>query len=280
MQLTVFSNMLHKLRCVEQKLTKEFEKITGFSITRYEMLAFLKDNGDSLQRDIAGYLDIDPSAVTRHIKILEKNGYITRERNEDNGRDVIVSLTEFAKDGLKMIEIDRDSLSDLNQLISILSQSHHPFIIFCDDLSFEAEDSSYKSLKALLDGSLMNPPENILFYATSNSRHLLPDYMSDNQNARMDHNNESHLGEAIEEKISLSERFGIWLTFYSFSQNDYLNIVRNWLAILDSTIEFTDDTEKDALQFALLRGSRSGRVAIQFAKNHVGQHQLQHLNKE
>ena len=136
------------------------------------------------------------------------------------------------------------------------------------------------TLKALLDGSLMNPPDNILFYATSNRRHLLPEYMSDNQNARMDHNNEIHLGEAIEEKISLSERFGIWLTFYSFSQNDYLNIVRNWLTILDSTIEFTDDIEKDALQFALLRGSRSGRVAIQFAKNHVGQQQLQYLNKE
>ncbi|WP_410208974.1 MarR family winged helix-turn-helix transcriptional regulator [Fusobacterium sp.] len=105
MQLTAFSNMLHKLRCVEQKLTKEFEKITGFSITRYEMLAFLKDNGDSLQRDIAGYLDIDPAAVTRHIKILEKNGYITRERNEDNGREVIVSLTEFAKDKLEKCRV-------------------------------------------------------------------------------------------------------------------------------------------------------------------------------
>lgn len=208
------------------------------------------------------------------------NILLTGSRGTGKSSLIKATLTEFAKDGLKMIEIDRDSLSDLNQLISILSQSHHPFIIFCDDLSFEAEDSSYKSLKALLDGSLMNPPDNILFYATSNRRHLLPEYMSDNQNARMDHNNEIHLGEAIEEKISLSERFGIWLTFYSFSQNDYLNIVRNWLAILDSTIEFTDDTEKDALQFALLRGSRSGRVAIQFAKNHVGQHQLQHINKE
>lgn len=213
-------------------------------------------------------------------KLPANNILLTGSRGTGKSSLIKATLTEFAKDGLKMIEIDRDSLSDLNQLISILSQSHHPFIIFCDDLSFEAEDSSYKSLKALLDGSLMTPPDNILFYATSNRRHLLPEYMSDNQNARMDHNNEIHLGEAIEEKISLSERFGIWLTFYSFSQNDYLNIVRNWLAILDSTIEFTDDTEKDALQFALLRGSRSGRVAIQFAKNHVGQHQLQHLNKE
>lgn len=208
------------------------------------------------------------------------NVLLTGSRGTGKSSLIKATLTEFAKDGLKMVEIDRDALTDLNQLISLLSQAPYQFIIFCDDLSFESDDSSYKSLKALLDGSLMNPPDNILFYATSNRRHLLPEYMSDNQSAKMDGNGEIHLGEAIEEKISLSERFGIWLTFYSFSQTEYLNVIKNWMEILDSTIEFTHDIEQEALQFALLRGSRSGRVAMQFAKSCVGAHQLKNLNKE
>lgn len=208
------------------------------------------------------------------------NVLLTGSRGTGKSSLIKATLTEFAKDGLKMVEIDRDALTDLNQLISLLSQAPYQFIIFCDDLSFESDDSSYKSLKALLDGSLMNPPDNILFYATSNRRHLLPEYMSDNQSAKMTGNGEIHLGEAIEEKISLSERFGIWLTFYSFSQKEYLSIIESWMKILDHTIEFTDEIEQEALQFALLRGSRSGRVAIQFAKNYAGAHKLKYLNKE
>ncbi|WP_077925529.1 ATP-binding protein, partial [Wohlfahrtiimonas larvae] len=140
------------------------------------------------------------------------NVLLTGSRGTGKSSLIKATLTEFARSGLKMVEIDRDALTDLTQLITLLSQSSHRFIIFCDDLSFESDDSSYKSLKALLDGSLMNPPDNILFYATSNRRHLLPEYMSDNQSAKMDTKGEIHLGEAIEEKISLSERFGIWLT--------------------------------------------------------------------
>lgn len=208
------------------------------------------------------------------------NVLLTGSRGTGKSSLIKATLTEFAKNDLKMVEIDRDALTDLNQLISLLSQAPYQFIIFCDDLSFESDDSSYKSLKALLDGSLMNPPDNILFYATSNRRHLLPEYMSDNQGAKMGGDGEIHLGEAIEEKISLSERFGIWLTFYSFSQTEYLNVIKNWITILDSTIEFTQEIEQEALQFALLRGSRSGRVAMQFAKSYVGAHQLKNLNKE
>ena len=208
------------------------------------------------------------------------NVLLTGSRGTGKSSLIKATLTAFAKDGLKMVEIDRDALTDLHQLITLLSHQPYQFIIFCDDLSFESDDASYKSLKALLDGSLMNPPSNILFYATSNRRHLLPEYMSDNQSAKMDGNGEIHLGEAIEEKISLSERFGIWLTFYSFSQTEYLSVIQNWIAILDHTIEFTHEVEQDALKFALLRGSRSGRVAIQFAKICVGAHQLKHLNKE
>lgn len=208
------------------------------------------------------------------------NVLLTGSRGTGKSSLIKATLTEFANDGLKMVEIDRDALSDLPQLIEILSKASYQFIIFCDDLSFESDDSSYKSLKALLDGSLMNPPNNILFYATSNRRHLLPEYMSDNQGSKMSDNGEIHHSEAIEEKISLSERFGIWMTFYSFSQAEYLNICQSWLKVLDTTIGFTQDTEQEALQFALLRGSRSGRVAMQFAKNYVGAHQLKSLNKE
>lgn len=214
-------------------------------------------------------------------RLPANNVLLTGARGTGKSSLIKATLTAFAVDGLKMIEIDRDDLKDLNQLIHVLNE--HPqysFIIFCDDLSFESNDSSYKSLKALLDGSLMNPPDNILFYATSNRRHLLPEYMKDNLGATMNDEGEIHQGEAIEEKISLSERFGLWLTFYSFSQNEYLAVVKNWLSILDPTMNFTSEIEKDALQFALFRGSRSGRVAIQFAKSYIGAQQLKQMNKE
>lgn len=244
---------------IEQFAAVQFTELIGVD----EKIAILKQN-------TAQFLHQLPA----------NNVLLTGSRGTGKSSLIKATLTEFAQDGLKMVEIDRDALTDLNQLISLLSQAPYSFIIFCDDLSFESDDSSYKSLKALLDGSLMNPPNNILFYATSNRRHLLPEYMNDNHNAKMDGNGEIHLGEAIEEKISLSERFGIWLTFYSFSQQEYLTVIKNWLAILDSTLEFTPEVEQDALQFTLLRGSRSGRVAMQFAKNCVGAHQLKHLNKE
>ncbi len=244
---------------IQQFAAVQFSELVGVD----EKIAVLKQNTEQFLHQLPA-----------------NNVLLTGSRGTGKSSLIKATLTEFASNGLKMIEIDRDALADLNQLISLLSKAPYQFIIFCDDLSFESDDSSYKSLKALLDGSLMNPPENILFYATSNRRHLLPEYMSDNQGAKLDENGEVHLGEAIEEKISLSERFGIWLTFYSFSQNEYLNVVENWITVLEPKIQYTQIIEHEALRFALLRGSRSGRVAMQFAKSYVGSYQLKNLNKE
>lgn len=246
------------------------QPIPRFAAIDYQNLVGVEDKIECLRQNTLQFLHGLPA----------NNVLLTGARGTGKSSLIKATLTEFADQGLKMVEIDRDALDDLQKLLTLLSESKERFIIFCDDLSFEANDAAYKSLKALLDGSLMNPPENILFYATSNRRHLLPEYMKDNEQAQHDHNGEVHLGDAIEEKISLSERFGLWLTFYSFSQKDYLNVVKNWLTTLDPDCHFTPDAEREALQFALLRGSRSGRVALQFAKSFSGAHQLKNMNKE
>ena len=141
--------------------------------------------------------------------------------------------------------------------------------MFCDDLSFEANDASYKSLKAILDGSVTAAPENVLVYATSNRRHLLPEFQRENREARMI-DDEIHQGESVEEKISLSERFGLWLSFYPFKQDQYLEIVSHWLRELEADTREQEAIRKAALQWALARGSRSGRVAWQFARDWAG----------
>ena len=246
------------------------QPIPRFAAIDYQNLVGVEDKIECLRQNTLQFLHGLPA----------NNVLLTGARGTGKSSLIKATLTEFADQGLKMVEIDRDALDDLQKLLTLLSESNERFIIFCDDLSFEANDAAYKSLKALLDGSLMNPPDNILFYATSNRRHLLPEYMKDNEQAQHDHNGEVHLGDAIEEKISLSERFGLWLTFYSFSQKDYLNVVKNWLTTLDPDCHFTPDAEREALQFALLRGSRSGRVAMQFAKSFSGAHQLKNMNKE
>ncbi|MBS7836492.1 AAA family ATPase [Wohlfahrtiimonas chitiniclastica] len=254
----------------DQWMPAHLQPIPRFAAIDYQNLVGVEDKIECLRQNTLQFLHGLPA----------NNVLLTGARGTGKSSLIKATLTEFADQGLKMVEIDRDALDDLQKLLTLLSESNERFIIFCDDLSFEANDAAYKSLKALLDGSLMNPPENILFYATSNRRHLLPEYMKDNEQAQHDHNGEVHLGDAIEEKISLSERFGLWLTFYSFSQKDYLNVVKNWLTTLDPDCHFTPDAEREALQFALLRGSRSGRVAMQFAKSFSGAHQLKNMNKE
>jgi predicted AAA+ superfamily ATPase len=178
-------------------------------------------------------------------------------------------LNEFAAKGLRLIEVDKDDLVDLADIVDLVAGRPERFIIFCDDLSFEAGETAYKALKSVLDGSVAAPPENVLIYATSNRRHLMPEYFSENlESTRVD--DEIHPGEATEEKISLSERFGLWLSFYPFSQEDYLAIVRHWLrhfAVDETSIA---DCEREALNWALGRGSRSGRVAWQFARDLAG----------
>ncbi len=178
-------------------------------------------------------------------------------------------LTDFCDQGLRLIEVDKADLIDLPEIVDRLVGRPEYYILFCDDLSFEADDASYKSLKAMLDGSIVAPPDNVLLYATSNRRHLLPEYMQENLEARLV-GTEIHHGEAVEEKISLSERFGLWLSFYPFGQAHYLEIVHHWLNRLGISQAFWEEADKTALQWALARGSRSGRVAWQFARDWAG----------
>ncbi|EIJ41195.1 putative ATPase (AAA+ superfamily) [Beggiatoa alba B18LD] len=180
-------------------------------------------------------------------------------------------LNEYATQGLRLIEVDKQDLIDLPDIVDNLYNRSERFIIFSDDLSFEKEDASYKALKSVLDGSISAPPRNVLIYATSNRRHLLPEYMKENLEATYTPEGEIHQGEAVEEKISLSERFGLWLSFYPFNQDEYLAIVRYWLVQLGATDLENPEMRKMALQWALTRGSRSGRSAWQFARDWAGQ---------
>ncbi|MDI6746321.1 MAG: ATP-binding protein [Rhodocyclaceae bacterium] len=183
-------------------------------------------------------------------------------------------LAKFAKRGLRLIEVDRNDLISLPEIIDLVAGRPERFIVFCDDLSFEAAEPGYKALKSALDGSIAGPPENLLIYATSNRRHLMPERMAENLETTHAADGEIHPGETTEEKISLSERFGLWLSFYPFDQDLYLAICMHWL----HTFGLDEKTapgvwahaRQEALQWALQRGGRSGRVAWQFARDYAG----------
>lgn len=181
-------------------------------------------------------------------------------------------LGRYGAEGLRVIEVDRADLVDLPDIVSPLHGRAERFIVYADDLSFEADDASYKALKATIEGSLAAPPDNVLIYATSNRRHLLPEYQSENQQAHAV-DGEIHQAEAVEEKISLSERFGLWLSFHPFDQAQYLSIVESCLGRLNVDVA-TLEWREAALRWALMRGSRSGRVAWQFARDYAGQRGL------
>ena len=200
------------------------------------------------------------------------------------GKSSLVSalVHELAGQGLRVVEIGKDALGDLNLVMQQLAQAPYKFIIFCDDLSFEASDPSYKALKSALEGSVFAAANNVVIYATSNRRHLLPEHMSDNQQARMV-GEELHQGEANEEKISLSDRFGLWLSFYPFKQDAYLDMVAHWVAELakefgpqaQNSLADREEFRAPALRWALARGVRSGRTAQHFARHWVGQKLMQ-----
>jgi hypothetical protein len=197
------------------------------------------------------------------------NVLLTGSRGSGKSSLVKAVLNEYSGKGLRLIEVDKDDLVDLPDIVDRIEGRPERFIIFCDDLSFEAGETAYKALKSVLDGSVAAPPDNVLIYATSNRRHLMPEYFSENLEAhRVD--DEIHPGEAIEEKVSLSERFGLWISFYPFSQDDYLAIVRRWLEHFGVAEAGIAACERDALNWALARGSRSGRVAWQFARDLAG----------
>ena len=185
-------------------------------------------------------------------------------------------LNGYVDKGLRLIEVDRHDLIDLPEIIERIKSENFKFIIYCDDLSFNEDDETYRALKTVLDGSVRATPKNVLIYATSNRRHLLPENQQDNQKSQVI-NGELHLDEAIEEKISLSERFGLWLSFHPLDQNRYLDIVNHWLTAFGANENEIQDAKKEALQWALSRGSRSGRSANQFARDWLGRSKLKDI---
>ncbi|CAB3749920.1 ATP-binding protein [Paraburkholderia solisilvae] len=198
------------------------------------------------------------------------NVLLTGARGTGKSSLIKACLNAHAKDGLRLIEVDKDDLHDLGDIVDLISMRPERFIVFCDDLSFEDGESGYKALKVALDGSVAAQSDNVLIYATSNRRHLLPEYMSDNETYKHTSDGEIHPGEVVEEKISLSERFGLWVSFYPFKQDDYLTIVAHWLRHFGCDDAGVEAARGDALVWALERGSRSGRVAWQFARDWSG----------
>lgn len=200
------------------------------------------------------------------------NVLMTGARGTGKSSLVKAMLAKFADQGLRLIEVDKSDLGDLGTIIDLISGRPEHFIIFSDDLSFEEGEAGYKALKSVLDGSLASPGDNVLIYATSNRRHLMPEYMKENLSTSTSADGEIHPGEAVEEKVSLSERFGLWLSFYPFKQDDYLDIVYYWLGASGCPAEHIESSRMEALQWALERGSRSGRVARQFARDWTARH--------
>jgi predicted AAA+ superfamily ATPase len=195
------------------------------------------------------------------------NVLLTGARGTGKSSLVKAALNEFARKGLRLIEVDKSDLVDLADIVDLIAGRKERFIVFCDDLSFEASDPGYKSLKVALDGSIAGTADNLLIYATSNRRHLMPEYMQENLEAKHVEG-EIHPGETTEEKISLSERFGLWLSFYPFDQDQYLEIATHWVEALGG--KPSEDMLKAARLWTLERGARSGRVAWQFARDYVG----------
>ena len=200
------------------------------------------------------------------------NVLMTGARGTGKSSLVKAVLNEFAPRGLRLIEVDKADLVELPDLIDLVAGRPERFIVFCDDLGFDEGERGYKELKSVLDGSVAQTGENLLIYATSNRRHLLPEYMKENLSYRHTEDGEVHPGEVVEEKISLSERFGMWISFYPFSQDEYLAIVAAWLRAFDVPEAAIPGAQKESLVWALERGSRSGRVAQQFARDYAGRH--------
>jgi len=200
------------------------------------------------------------------------NVLLTGARGTGKSSLIKACLNEFSARGLRLIEVDKTDLVDLPDIVDLVAERPERFIIFCDDLSFDEGEPGYKALKSILDGSVSQASDNVLIYATSNRRHLLPEYMKDNLTYKHLDNGEVHPGEVIEEKISLSERFGLWVSFYPFSQDEYLAIVAQWLRGFGVDEAAITAARQESLVWALERGSRSGRVAYQFAKDYSGRH--------
>jgi len=206
------------------------------------------------------------------------NGYpannvlLTGARGTGKSTLVKALLSKFSKDGLRIVEVEKQDLGALPEIVSLLRARPEHFIVFCDDLTFDAGEPGYKALKVVLDGSIAATSDNVLVYATSNRRHMMPEYMAENLETKYV-GEEIRPGDTTEEKISLSERFGIWLSFYAFDQDEYLNVAQQWLKHYGIK-KMTEEIRQAALLFSLTRGARSGRIAYQFARDHAGRNAL------
>ena len=227
-------------------------------------------------------VDAQKSAVVKNTAQFV-NGFpannilLTGARGTGKSTLVKALLSEFSKDGLRIIEVDKQDLVALPEIVNLLRSRQERFIVFCDDLSFEAAEPGYKALKVVLDGSISTTSDNVIVYATSNRRHLMPEFMAENLETQYV-GEEIRPGETSEEKISLSERFGLWLSFYAFDQDEYLNVAAYWLKNY-GILEMNDQVRQSALLFSLTRGARSGRVAYQFARDYAGQKALDDQKK-
>ena len=218
-------------------------------------------------------LDAQKAEIVRNTAQFVKgfpanNVLLTGARGTGKSTLVKALLSEFSSAGLRIIEVDKQDLVALPDIVALISNRPERFIIFCDDLSFEASDPGYKTLKVVLDGSISATSENVLVYATSNRKHLMPEFMAENLETQYV-GEEIRPGETSEEKISLSERFGLWLSFYAFDQDEYLRVAEHWLMQL-GVKDLNEETRRAALMFSLTRGARSGRVAYQFAHDYAG----------
>jgi uncharacterized protein len=227
---------------------------------RLDDLKEIEPQKEKIQRNTLQFVQGQPA----------NNVLLTGARGTGKSSLVKACLNEYSPKGLRLIEVDKTDMVDLPDIVDIVAGRDEKFIVFCDDLSFEEGEPGYKALKSILDGSVAAATPNVLIYATSNRRHLLPEYMKENLSYTHTDDGEVHPGEVVEEKISLSERFGLWVSFYPFSQDEYLAIVAQWLSSMGATPREIEAARAEALVWALERASRSGRVAYQFARDYCG----------
>ncbi len=240
------------------------EAIHRFNQVRLADLLHIERQKDALERNTRQFLAGLPA----------NNALMWGPRGTGKSSLVKALLNDYAAQGLRLVEVDRLDLVDLPDIVDRLHDSRGRYVIYCDDLSFDDNDATYRALKTVLDGSVLDTPDNIIIYATSNRRHLMPEHQSDNQGARVV-DGELHQSEAVEEKISLSERFGLWLSFHPLSQDRYLDIAEHWLRAFKANLSDLPGARAAALQWALLHGSRSGRAAHQFARDYAGRQALE-----
>lgn len=238
------------------------DAIAHISLIQTEDLQHIERQKEIIDRNTRHFIEGKPA----------NNVLMTGARGTGKSSLVKAMLATYGDRGLRLIEVDKADMSDLPDIVETVAPRPEKFIVFCDDLSFEEGEAGYKALKSVLDGSAASTGNNVLIYATSNRRHLLPEYMSENLSTKHHPDGEIHPGETVEEKISLSERFGLWLSFYPFKQDDYLDIVYHWLRELGCPESSVLESRTEALQWSLERGSRSGRIAYQFARDWAARH--------